>query len=137
DVNCPELAIPLVGMDRTWKCACGVEISGSDLEALMQPVLDHLTELHPEYGSTAVNVRNYLESEDRSAGAPTERLDSIGEVEVVPISPERSDEVARFFDYDALPDHPEWASCYCVSYCPEGEGDNTWQDNRAALCSRI
>lgn len=117
-------------------CQCGAEISAADLEALIDPVLAHMSEAHAEFRVTRVDVRNYLEAEDRSAGASTERLDTIGEVEVVPISPGQVGAIARFFDYDALPDNPQWASCYCVSYFPEG-GDKPWQENRASLCNRV
>lgn len=118
-------------------CLCGAEIAAADLESLIQPVLDHMAATHPELGLGPVDVRNYLESEDRGAGAPTERLDHVGSVEVFPITPDRAEEILRFFDYDALPDNPAWASCYCVSYFPEGAESKPWQENREALRARI
>jgi GNAT superfamily N-acetyltransferase len=118
-------------------CLCGVEVTATDLEALIDPVLDHLSNEHPELDLTSVHVRNFLEAEDRTGAAPTDRLDSIGDVEVVPISPDRVEDVASFFDYEAFPDNFAWASCYCTAYFESGEAGRPWQENRAATCSRI
>lgn len=117
-------------------CGCGQAISAPERTELVTLILDHITGQHPEWGVTRVGVDNYLDAEDRSEGAITERLTEIGEVEVVALAPQHSEAVARFFDYEALPDNPQWASCYCVSFFPEG-GDQPWQENRAALCRRI
>lgn len=119
-------------------CVCGVDISAPGLEELIQPALDHFTEVHPEYGLGAVNVRNYLESEDRMAGSPLERLDSIGEVEIVSITPDRAGDVISFFDRDAFAGNPAWGSCYCMAYFLAGDAPSpTWQENREAIRGRV
>jgi len=118
-------------------CLCGQEITAEDVDALIPIVIDHAREVHNGLELTPVNVRNFLAAEERTAGAPTERLESIGDLEIVPIAPERAEDVARFFDHDAFPDNYAWASCYCTSYFEDDEANRPWQDNRAATCARI
>jgi GNAT superfamily N-acetyltransferase len=118
-----------------------VVVAGPDTESIVEPVLAHFDQTHPDLGLSQVSVRNYLESEDRTTG-PTDRLQTIGEIEIVPITPDRSDEVIRFFDLDAFPDNPAWGSCYCMFYFLGG-GDNPnwghipWQEVRKIQHSRI
>lgn len=122
-------------------CPCGAEYVGVDTESLVEPVFEHFDRSHPEYQLSRVSVRNYLEAEDRSTG-DTERVDSVGSVEIVPITPERAEEVVRFFDVDAFPDNPAWGSCYCMFYFLGGRdnpawGHQPWQEVRQAQFDRI
>ena len=71
-------------MTRTMTCDCEAVISAEDTESLIGPVKAHFDEAHPEFEETLATIRNYLESEDRSTG-PTERLATIGEVEILPM----------------------------------------------------
>lgn len=118
-------------------CLCGAQVTAESTEALVEPALAHLRETHPELDLTEIHVRNFLESEDRSAGAATERLDSISLVEVAPIAPDRVGDILRFFDHDAFPDNPAWGSCYCTAYFEPGEAGRPWQENRSATASRV
>ncbi len=122
-------------------CHCGVEMAAPDTAALVEPVHHHFTESHSEFGLTPVAVRNYLDAEDRATGG-TERLETIGEVTVGEIGPDRADEIISFFDHDAFSDFPAWASCYCMFYFLGGGenpdwGNQPWQDVRQAQHDRI
>lgn len=122
-------------------CRCGVSLSADDTGALIEPVFEHFDRTHPEYGLSRVSVLNYLEAEDRATG-PTDRVEEIGEVAIVPLAPEHADDVVRFFDFDAFPDNPAWASCYCMFYFLGGNanpewGHRPWQEIRQAQFDRI
>lgn len=128
-------------MTRTMTCHCALAITAADTASLVTPVKEHFDERHPELGLTESNVRNYLESEDRSTGS-TARLEEIGEVEIRPITTESGRDAIRFFDLDAFPDNPAWGACYCMFY-PSGGRDNPdwgeepWQQNRSDQLERI
>ncbi len=128
-------------MTRSFECDCGAVTTAADTESLVTPVREHFDQEHPEFGLTAQSVRNYLESEERSTG-PTQRLETIGPVEVRPITPDSGQDVIGFFDIDAFPDNPAWGACYCMFYPRGGRanpdwGDATWQDNRRDQLDRI
>jgi GNAT superfamily N-acetyltransferase len=112
-----------------------------DTESLIAPVKGHFDDAHPEFDDTLPMIRNFLESEDRSTG-PTERLQTIGEVEIVPIAPDKAGDAIEFFDRDAFPDNPWWGACYCMFYPLGGRqnenwGEEPWQDNRRDQQGRI
>ncbi len=122
-------------------CHCQTVLTAFDTETLVDPVKAHFDEAHPEFGLTTTSVRNYLEAEDRSTG-PTERLDSIGRVEIRPITPEAGEEAMHFFDTDAFPDNPAWGACYCMFFPRGGHanpdwGDQPWRVNRSDQLDRI
>jgi GNAT superfamily N-acetyltransferase len=119
-------------------CSCGEAVTAQNLETLIDPVFAHFTKVHPEWEVGRIDVRNYLEAEDRMAGRPTERLDHIGEVEIVPIEPTHADEVIGFFDRDAFCDNPAWADCYCLAYFLNADAPSRpWQENREEMRTRI
>ena len=115
-------------------CFCGFDIAGDDRDAQVATGLAHFTEAHPQLGLTEVNIRSYCERVEQLSGA-TERLESIGDVSVVPITADRIDDVLAFFDADAFADNPAWASCYCVCHHVDGAtwSQRSWQQNRADL----
>ena len=128
-------------MTRTMTCDCEAVVAAEDNESLIGPVKAHFDEVHPEFGETLASIRNYLESEDRSSG-PTERLATIGEVEILPMGPDSAADAIEFFDTDAFPDNPWWGACYCMFYPRGGRtnenwGQETWQENRDAQQHRI
>lgn len=128
-------------MTRSMICHCHAVISAEDTDSLIAPVKSHYDQAHPELRLTMANVRNYLESEDRSTG-PTERLETTGEVEVRSITPDSAADVARFFDLDAFPDNPAWGACYCMFFPRGGKsnenwGEEPWQENRKDQMARI
>ena len=127
-------------MTRTMTCDCEAVISAEDTESLIGPVKAHFDEAHPEFEETLATIRNYLESEDRSTG-PTERLATIGEVEILPMGLDSTGAV-EFFDTDAFPDNPWWGACYCMFYprggrTTENWGQEPWQENRDDQLHRI
>jgi GNAT superfamily N-acetyltransferase len=128
-------------MTTRMTCDCEAVISAEDTESLIGPVKAHFDERHPEYEETLATIRNYLESEDRSTG-PTERLTTIGEVQILPMGPGSATDAIEFFDTDAFPDNPWWGACYCMFYprggrSSENWGQEPWQQNREDQLRRI
>jgi ribosomal protein S18 acetylase RimI-like enzyme len=125
---------------RTTTCFCGSELSAEDLDALVPIALAHFEQQHPELGVNEVNVRDYLEAEERLSDA-TERLAHIGDVEVHDANAERLDDLLQFFDRDAFAGNPAWAACYCMCHHIVGSGEDWTQRsaarNRADLIARI
>jgi GNAT superfamily N-acetyltransferase len=106
----------------------------------MVPVaLMHFTEIHPEYGLREVNIRDYLEAEDRLSPV-RRRLDEIGPVEIRPATPDRLEDVLHFFDYEGFAGKFEWAACYCTAHhlteAEDGDGYCRAR-NRAILAGRV
>jgi GNAT superfamily N-acetyltransferase len=128
-------------MTRTMTCHCRAVITAEDTESLIAPAKAHYDETHPEYELTLRDMRNYLESEDRSTG-PTERLATIGEVEIRPMGPDSATDAIEFFDTDAFPDYPQWGACYCMFFPRGGRsndnwGQEPWRENREDQLHRI
>ena len=120
-------------------CFCGAELSGADTNEQVTAGVAHFEAEHPQIPITATGVRNFIEREPMLTGG-TERLDTLGEVSIVPLAPERLDDVLAFFDHDAFADFPGWAGCYCIAHhCPDESewADRSWQRNRADLVDRI
>ncbi len=128
-------------MTRTMTCDCKAVIAAEDTESLIAPAKAHYDQEHPQYELTLSDMRNYLESEDRSTG-PTERLAAIGEIEIVPMGTDSATDAIAFFDTDAFPDYPQWGACYCMFFPRGGRqnenwGQETWQENREDQLHRI
>lgn len=106
----------------------------------MVPVaLAHFTEKHAEMGLREVNVRDYLEAEDR-LGPARPRLDDIGAVEIHPATPDRAEDVLHFFDYEGFAGKFDWAACYCTAHHlmeDEDRADYCRARNRAIIAERI
>jgi GNAT superfamily N-acetyltransferase len=121
---------------------CATEVTAEDLDTLVAATHTHFSAAHADFGVTERMVRNYLERQPMLTG-PTDRVDAIGAVDIVPISADRVDDVLSFFDHDAFADNPQWASCYCMAHhVPGGEtgeewGGRSWEDNRRDLAERI
>lgn len=97
-------------------------------------------------------IRNYAEATLRLTGG-SERLEEIGDIEVFPVTLDRLDDWAEFFDHDAFVGTPEWAACYCLephSHDPEsavGVSDlepsgppsdvPSWRENREGMRSLL
>lgn len=117
---------------------CRHVIEAADEPSLIDLVTEHFTEAHAEYEIGRVAVENYFAATHRLTGA-TERLDEIGDIEIVPAGVDRLDDILAFFDHDAFAGMPEWAACYCMyHHLPHDMwGERRWQDNRADLAARI
>lgn len=120
------------------RCYCQAELSGDDRDAQVAAAVEHFAAAHPDFPLTEVQIRNYLEREEEQTGS-TDRLDEIGDVEIVPIGPERLGDVLAFFDHDAFADNVGWASCYCMAHhVPDAEwSQRSWQQNRSDIAERI
>jgi GNAT superfamily N-acetyltransferase len=120
--------------------ACSVVVTADDRPALEAAMLEHFTTTHPEWGITATAVTNYYDAKERVGDRPTERLDTIGDVVVYPVTPERVDDVIEFFDGDAFADNPAWGVCYCMFFHrdePANNSNNPWRQNRAEIAERL
>ncbi|MGH8913887.1 MAG: GNAT family N-acetyltransferase [Acidimicrobiia bacterium] len=128
-------------MTRSMTCHCQAVLSAEDTDSLIGPTKDHFDREHPELGLSVSNVRNYLESEDRSTG-PVDRIEEFGDVEIRPVTPDSAPDVIGFFDTDAFPDNPAWGACYCMFFPRGGRGNENWgeepwQENRREQMARI
>jgi len=119
---------------------CGVEFAVPD-DRLADAFLVHARADH-EWPFPDQGIRNYAEATLRLS-EETERLDTIGDVEVFPVTIDRLDDWSEFFDHRAFAGKPEWAACYCFephSYDPEAPepGDAAhWRDNREGMQSLL
>lgn len=121
------------------QCFCGAPISGKDHDERVDSWFAHMSEAHSEFGLTRTAVANYVDATDRMTGS-TERLPSIGPIEVHPVTTDRIPDALRFFDHDAFADNPRWAACYCMFFHrddPQANGDLPWQENREDLAGRL
>jgi len=119
-------------------CQCGRTIEAPDLDALSDTFLVHVREVHTDWPYPDRAVRNYAEATQRLTGG-SERLDEVGEVEIHPVTEDRLEDWARFFDHDGFVGSPEWAACYCTEphllnpMAPGERADQSGQENRAAM----
>jgi GNAT superfamily N-acetyltransferase len=123
------------------KCfGCDETLSADSVEQLVDAFETHANEDH-EWDYPMSSLRNYArnvaEATIRLTG-PTKRFDSIGAIEVHPVTVDRIDDWLQFFDHDGFADNPEWASCYCLE--PHGgldEDEPLWTESRAAMVERF
>lgn len=120
---------------------CDTALEADDLDGFGRAGLAHVRSRHEDVPYPDMAVRNYFEGMVRCAG-PTERLDSIGEVEVHPVTGDRIDDWLAFFDNDALSDIPEYTPCYCLEphEAPPDTGatpSTHWTERRAAMTTRL
>lgn len=120
---------------------CGDTIESETLEALAEAFLDHGRANH-EWPWPDQAIKNYAEATQRLTGG-SERLDSIGEIEVHRVTEKRIDDWRYFFDHDAFVGSPEWAGCYClephvrVPGEPPADDAPFWKENRDAMAKRL
>src|SRR5262249_5430708 len=99
------------------KCfGCAELVEADDADAVTDAFVAHgrarRAWSHPEEAIRNY-ARNYAEAADRLTGA-TDRLPTIGDVAVHPVTEDRVDDWLRFFDHDAFAGNPDWAACYCL-----------------------
>lgn len=119
---------------------CKATVSGGDDAQLADAFLSHARSQH-EWPFPDQAVRNYAEATQRLTG-PSERLESIGDVDVHPVTEDRLDDWAAFFDHDAFVGKPEWAACYCLEpHVAQRDDDSRelqhWSANRQAMIERL
>lgn len=119
--------------------ACGTTYSGEDRDALVASALDHYTTVHPEWGLNRIAIENYVDAKERLSDA-TERLGSVGRIEVTEVTPDRIEDLLHFFDYEGFAGKPEWSSCYCMFFHrddPQTNESLPWRQNRADIAERL
>jgi GNAT superfamily N-acetyltransferase len=120
---------------------CAATVEADDLAELGDRFLAHARASHdwpyPDQG-----IRNYAEATQRLTG-PTARLPELGELTIEPVTEDRLDDWAAFFDHDAFVGKPEWAACYCLEphVAVEDETDEIdmphWSQNRESMLRRL
>jgi GNAT superfamily N-acetyltransferase len=120
---------------------CGSTIEGADLDAFGRAGLAHVRSEHRDVPYPDMAVRNYFEGMARMTGG-TERLESIGAVEVHPVTEDRIDDWLDYFDHHAMTAIPQYAACYCLephALEPGAESmpEAHWSDRRAAMIERL
>jgi GNAT superfamily N-acetyltransferase len=120
---------------------CGATIAADDVADLGDRFLAHARNSHEwPYGDQG--IRNYAEATQRLTG-PSERLAELGEVTIHPVTEDRLDDWASFFDHDAYVGNPQWAGCYCLEphVAVQGTHDDDdvphWRENREAMLERL
>jgi GNAT superfamily N-acetyltransferase len=120
---------------------CGVTVGADDLAELGTRFLAHARTSHAwPYPDQA--IRNYAEATQRLTGSP-DRLTDLGALTIHPVTEERLDDWAAFFDHDAFVGNPEWAACYClephvaVEDAPEQPDVPPWRHNREVMLRRL
>lgn len=68
---------------------------------------------------------------DPAARAELARKETIGEVTVLDVTPDRLADYQAFFDHDAFRDYPAWQACYCMEPVFPGT-DDAWAQRTAA-----
>ncbi len=91
---------------------CGATVEADDLADLGDRFLAHARTSH-EWPYPDQGIRNYAEATQRLTG-PSDRLPELGELTIHPVTEDRLDDWAAFFDHDAFVGNPEWAGCYCL-----------------------
>jgi GNAT superfamily N-acetyltransferase len=118
---------------------CEATVEADDLTELGNALLAHARANH-EWPFSDQDIRNYGEATQRLTG-PTDRLPALGAVEIHPVTEDRLDDWAGFFDHDAFVGKPEWAACYCIephAYDPARERNSPhWSENREAMLARL
>ena len=111
------------------------------MQALGDAFIAHVREAHQDWPYPDMSVRNFAEATQRLTGS-SERLESIGDIAVHPVTADRIDDWLQLFDHDAFVGNPEWAGCYCLEPHtaspdqPEME-EAHWSDRRAQMCDRL
>ncbi|GAB3425339.1 hypothetical protein GCM10027569_62330 [Flindersiella endophytica] len=120
-------------------------VEGGTLRAFSDAYVEHVREAHPDWPFPEIAIRNVAEATQRLTGS-TERLDTIGAIEVHPVVDERNDRNERddriedwlaFFDHDAFAGNPVDAVCYCTGPLLGDTSSRPWQVNRSCMVEML
>ena len=120
---------------------CGATVEADNLSDLGDRLLAHARNSH-EWPYPDQGIRNYAEATQRLSGR-SDRLAALGELTIHPVTEDRLDDWAAFFDHDAFVGNPAWAACYClephvaVADAPEDPNVPHWTHNREAMLQRL
>jgi len=120
---------------------CGATVEARDLTELGDRFLAHARSSHDwPYPDQA--IRNYAEATQRLTG-PADRLARVGDLTIHPVTEDRLDDWAAFFDHEAFVGRPEWAACYCLephvaaADAPADADVPHWRHNRGSMLRRL
>ena len=119
---------------------CDTSLSADTVQGLIDAFVTHAESDH-DWDYPIQSIRNYAqniaEATIRLTG-PTTRLDTIGPLEIHPVTASRIDDWLQLFDHDGFADNPEWASCYCLDPHRISEDDEPlWTEARSAMVGRL
>ncbi|HKE73118.1 MAG TPA: GNAT family N-acetyltransferase [Acidimicrobiales bacterium] len=117
--------------------SCGAPLEADDLTAYGRVALAHARAAHADLAEhDDMAVRNDYEGRVRLTGG-SDRLDTIGPVEVHPVTEDRLDDWLAFFDHDAQVTTPEESACYCLEPHEMAPGRQPparhWRERRADM----
>jgi GNAT superfamily N-acetyltransferase len=92
---------------------CGSAIAAGSVEEFPDAFLAHVRARHADWPFPDAAVRFVGENVARLTG-PTERLEQIGAITVEPVTEDRLDDWASFFDTDSHAGNPVGGACYCT-----------------------
>lgn len=121
---------------------CNETLTAEDEVALGESFLGHARARH-EWPFPDDGIRNYAAAVQRLTG-PSERVDSIGAVEIHRVTDDRIDDWLYFFDHEAFVGKPEWATCYCLEPHEKSAKDGdpeppfgTWRERRERMAKLL
>lgn len=88
-------------------------VEGEQSDTFVDAFLTHVRSSHPDWLYPDAAVRMVGETVARLTGG-TERFDEIGEISVHPVTEERLEDWAAFFDRDSHAANPAGGACYCT-----------------------
>ena len=119
---------------------CDTTLSADTVQGLIDAFVVHAESDH-DWDYPMQSIRNYAqniaEATIRLTG-PTERLETIGPIDVKPVTDARIDDWLQLFDHDGFVDNPDWASCYCLDPHRVSDDDEPlWTEARRAMIDRL
>jgi GNAT superfamily N-acetyltransferase len=108
---------------------CGGALEAADPDAMGDLMIEHVADVHADLPYPREAIWNFGSGLARMTGS-TERLPSIGTVEVHPVTEDRLDDWLDLFDHDVFAGKPEWSACYCTEPHFLEPGDRTGESNR-------
>jgi GNAT superfamily N-acetyltransferase len=122
------------------ECICGARLEGADDDALFAAVREHNASQHPEQGVTDELIHTWIGWRARMTPWDGRQIELAERPRIVPLTPERAQDMLTFFDRDAFMDNPIWADCYCI-YPEFGGSQEEWrrrtaEENRAEKAER-
>lgn len=112
-------------------CLCGATIEAADAPSLNTAYWSHADQAHGDLKISEARRQNAVDAIMRTGGWDGLRRELDGPVDVRPLTPAACDDYVNYFDADAFPDNPAWASCYCISYNIDME-PNDFEERSAA-----
>lgn len=120
---------------------CEATIEADDLDRFGDVWMAHVADAHADLPFPDVAKRNYGEGLARMTGS-TERVETIGAVEIHPVTADRVDDWLDLFDHDVFAGKPEWSACYCAEphlLDPANPGVEMlpWREKRQLMVDRL